>query len=108
MSSDNVVVFPKSKKDSPPQTMNEVIENIVEVKTYHAESVTEEIMDFIHVRSAMEGFNVFCDENSALTEMIGEAVKSALLNSHGIENWMVSVANDLFDDDTEDTKDSEQ
>lgn len=95
--SDNVVLFPKQKKDSPPNSMDQVYQTALESRQEHIEYILDEVLSdlFNYVRES--GFDVGKDSCVHSTGMLVEALRSALCQSAGISHPLQHVAKDMFD-----------
>jgi hypothetical protein len=93
---DNVVMFPKAKKDSPVQTREEVEAKVVAARKDHVEYVIDETLSFVFSRCHEEGFNLNNDNCFKTTGMLVEAMRAALFRTVNIDHPLHDVAEELF------------
>lgn len=93
---DNVVMFPKAKRDSPLNTREEVEAKVTEGRREHIEYIIDETLSFVFSRCYEEGFNLNDDDCFKTTGMLVEAMRAALLKSVGISHPLHSLAEELF------------
>jgi len=99
----NVILFPKEKKNSPPQTMEELLEGVEETRREQVEYLLDEILSNSFRILYDEGFNLSKDECVNSTAFMIEAFKSAIYHSVGIEHTLQEIANQVMlvtDDET--------
>jgi hypothetical protein len=96
---DNVVMFPRAKRDSPLHTREEVQAKVMEARLQHIEYVIDETLSFVFSRCYEEGFNLNNDDCLKSTGMLVEAMRAALCNSVGISHPLLKVAEELFETD---------
>jgi hypothetical protein len=97
MISNNVVIFPKGKKDSLAQTMEEVMGSVLSSRVALIEYLTEEIMSFIIGRSFEEGIDLEDDSCMKMKIMLYEVVQGSLFKAIGIEHFTQEIADDLIE-----------
>lgn len=93
---DNVVMFPKAKRDSPLNTREEVEAKVVEGRKEHVEYIIDETLSFVFSRCYEEGFNLNNDDCFKTTGMLVESMRAALFKSVGIIHPLHIVAEELF------------
>jgi len=103
---DNVVMFPRAKRDSPLNTREEVEAKVIKARKEHVEYVIDETLSFVFSRCYEEGFNLNTDDCFKTTGMLVESMRAALLKSVGIRHPLHEVAEELFlvDDDDEENE----
>ena len=99
MSANNIVIFPKGKKDSPPQTIEEVVGGVLEAKAAHVDFLLDELGSYIFTRAHEEGFHMMTDDNMKINTLMIESMRSALYESVGIPHFLHDVAEDLITDE---------
>ena len=92
----NVIMFPKNKKGSPPQSMEELLENVETTRKEHAEFIVDDIMQFAFGREYEEGFDLADEKNVKSTALLVESLRAALYNSVGIEHPFHALAESVF------------
>lgn len=100
----NVIVFPKFKKDSPPQSMEELIEKVEETRKEQIEFVLDESIRNIFEFSYMNGFDMSDEEYTKNVGLFSEALKSALYKTAGLHHPFQQLAEEICQDIEEPTK----
>lgn len=93
----NVIAFPKAKRDTPPQTMEELLENVETTRKEHIEFVMDEMLSFMFQRVYDEGFDLGSDECFKTTACLVEATRAALYKSAGIYHPLHDFADQAFE-----------
>ena len=96
---DNVVMFPKARRDIPLQTREEVQAKVTEARLQHIEYLIDETLSFVFSRCYEEGFNLNNEDCLKSTGMLVEAMRAALCNSVGINHPLLKIAEDMFETD---------
>lgn len=97
----NVIMFPKGKKDSPPQSMEELLSTVETARKEHAEFIIDETLSFVFSRCYEEGFDLNKDHCVKTTALVVESLRAAMYNTVGIEHPLFKVADSLFVSDEE-------
>jgi hypothetical protein len=98
---DNVVMFPKAKKDTPLHTREEVEAKVSAARKEHVEYIIDETLSFVFSRCYEEGFNMNNDNCFKTTGMLVESMRAALYNTVGLHHPLHSIAEELFSSDEE-------
>lgn len=93
---DNIVHFPKVKKDSPPQSFEEMYFNIQNVRKERIEIAVYEIVPIISELLFREGFDLDKTEYIKDSALIIEAIRSALCRMYGIDHELQTLADKSF------------
>lgn len=94
----NVVVFPKWKKETPPQSLEELFAKIEETRSEHIQYlVNEEIVPSLLNALHYEGFNLLADECDAATNLFIESFKAALYKASNLEHPLHDMADDFWE-----------
>lgn len=96
---DNVVQFPGCKKTSPPQSIDEVVENIEFFKTCHVQDSLEMIVPTLFNQLAVIGFNNFEEpdpEADKLGALIVESIRAYMCYHHSLDHSFHDLADGLF------------
>jgi hypothetical protein len=94
---DNVVVFPKQKLNTPPQSLDEMITNIESFRKDHIENSIAQILPVVFVRMAEEGFDLTLEDDYIKdSAMIIEAVRSAMYRIMGFDHKLHPVTDAAF------------
>lgn len=94
----NVVQFPKEKRGSPPQSMDEVHDNLENVRHVHIDETMSIIAEVIFDNLSLSGFN-FTPEDSSYVKDVAlafEAIASMLYKYHSMDYPLQVVADQLF------------
>jgi len=94
----NVVQFPKEKRNTPPQTIEEVHDTMESVRHVHVEETIELLIGVIFDNLSLSGFNFTPDDDSYVKDvaMTFEALKSMLYKYHNIDYPLQEIADKLF------------
>ena len=92
----NVIVFPKGKKDTPPQSMEELLENVESTRKEHIEYVMDEVLSYVFSRVYDDGFDLGDEECLKTTALLVESMRSALYKTAGIFHAFHVMAEDVF------------
>jgi hypothetical protein len=96
---DNVVMFPKAKRNIPLNTREEVEAKVMEARKEHIEYVIDETLSFVFSRCYEEGFNLNNDNCFKTTGMLVETMRAALFRSVNMSHPLHTVAEELFVND---------
>jgi hypothetical protein len=99
--SDNIVPFPKGKRNAPPQSLNEILSSVDEIRAEHMPMITENIMEIVMYRLHEEGFDI--TKKACLIPMayMNECLKSAMLASIGKDHKLQSAAISYYNSEVE-------
>jgi len=106
MNANNIVLFPQ--RDNPrnimPQTIEEVIENMDDVRQVHIQESLENMMPMLFDRLSLAGFNLDEDDPNITKHgaLVVEAVRSFLCRVYGMDHPLQIIANNLFEADDDD------
>jgi hypothetical protein len=92
----NVIQFPRLKRNSPPQTLEELNKNIEETRKEHIEYIIDESMSFAFQKAFDEGFDLGQDECFKTTAMLIETYRAALCRTVGIYHPLHDFADTAF------------
>lgn len=94
---DNVVVFPGFKRESPPQSVEEIVDRVTQTRKEHVEGVLNDLIpDLIHLFGSY-GLDVSSDEYIKDVAMIMESVKSMISRQYHLEHPFHSMVDNIFD-----------
>ena len=94
----NIVQFPKEKRGSPPQSMDEVHDNLENVRHVHVDETMAIIAEVIFDNLSLSGFN-FTPEDETYVKDVAlafEAITSMLYKYHSMDYPLQIVADQLF------------
>jgi hypothetical protein len=93
---DNVIAFPRGKRGSPPQSIEETMASIEAIRTEHIEFLVDECCSFIFGRLLDEGFDLGDEAVTKHSALLVEAMKSALCASVGIKHPLQTLSDKMF------------
>lgn len=92
----NVIAFPRQKRDSPPQTMEELLETVETTRKEHIEYIMDEALAFVFGRVYDEGFDLGDEDCLKTTALLVESFRSAMYKSVGINHPFHAMADSVF------------
>jgi hypothetical protein len=92
----NVVLFPRSKRNHPPQSMDEVIESVIATRKEHIEIFLENVLPFVFSNAADYGLDLSKEECAKPTALFVESLKAALYSTCEIEHPLQNFAENSF------------
>ncbi len=95
---DNVIVFPKPKRNSPPNTLDEIIHNSQENRKEHIEFIIQETLPYIFGKLYDEGYDLCKEDNIEVTGYMIETFRAALYAAAGIDHELHEVADEYIGD----------
>jgi len=94
---DNVVLFPGFKRESPPQTVEEIVDKVTQTRKDHVDGVMIDLVpDFIHMFGSY-GLDVTSDQYIKDVAMIMESVKSMVSRQYNLEHPFHEMVDNIFD-----------
>jgi hypothetical protein len=107
----NVIHFPKGKRNSLPQTIEEVIETVENTRREHIEMFMSMMIPFIFQKACDEGFDVSQESciktNTFFVESLNAMLCKAAGMYHPIHLVVDDIADGLLDDEDEPTETTE-
>lgn len=97
----NVIAFPGSKRNTPPQSMEELLGSVEQIRKEHIEYLIDEILPPVFQRCYDEGFDLGDDECLKATSLLVEALRSAMYASANLEHPLHAVIDKAFFDPTD-------
>lgn len=94
MTSNNVVIFPKGKKDAPPMNMAELMSSISGTRSHQADFLLDDIGSYIFSRAFEEGFDLGFEDNEKCVTLMMETIRACLLNAVGVPHVLQDLAED--------------
>lgn len=95
--SDNVVLFPKIKRDSPPQTIEEIADKISQTRKDHVENLMYDMAPDIVNLLGSYGLDVTDPDNIKDTAMVMESIKSMVCRQYNIDHSFHKMVDTIFD-----------
>lgn len=94
---DNVVIFPGFKKDSPPQSVEEIADKVTQTRKEHVDGVMNDLIpEFIHLFGAY-GLDVSSDEYIKDVAMIMESIKAMVSKQYRLTHPFHEMVDNIFD-----------
>jgi hypothetical protein len=95
--SSNVVVFPKDKKNSPPQSLQEMHNSIEALRKERIELTIDTVVPNLFMSLLQEGFDLSLTESGVKdSALIIESVKAALYRSMDFKHGLQAISDKLF------------
>lgn len=94
---DNVIPFPGSRKHAPPQTIEEIKENVEKVRMELAVEATHSGMIALFEALAKEGIDLTGDANIKDNALICEAIKAAICKSLTLNHNFHTMTEKMFE-----------
>lgn len=95
----NVVVFPKAKRGSPANSIDEILELVEIARREQIEMLIDETMSMIFCRCYQDSFNLTDDAYIKSTAMVVESLRAALYRTSGLHHPLHEVADEMFLDE---------
>lgn len=92
----NVIVFPKGKSGSPPQSFDEIKQNAVKVREHHIQTILESAMPHITEILLDSGVDITAEDNMPLFAMYIEMTKALITKSAGMYHPLDDIAKKKF------------
>ena len=96
MDMDNVVIFPKSKKNSPPQTVEEILENVEKIRVEHSDMVLDELIPQIYTYFLDLGIDVMKHTCTKENIMLMESIRSLIYKHNNLEHPLQTLSDTIF------------
>lgn len=96
MKTDNVVPFPRGKKDAPPQSKAEIFQKVLDSKMEYSEIAFQMIVPHIFSAFFSLGIDLLDDDLNKNNAMLLEAVKAVILKSNGIPHPLHAATEKWF------------
>lgn len=94
---DNVVLFPGFKRESPPQSIEEIVDRVTQTRKEHIEGVLNDLIpELIHMFGSYR-LDVSSDEYIKDVAMIMESIKSMVSRQYNVEHPFHSMVDNIFD-----------
>jgi hypothetical protein len=94
---DNIVLFPGFKRESPPQTLEEIADQVTQNRKEHVDGVMADMVpEFIQMFGSY-GLDVSSDDYIKDVAMIMEATKSMISRQYRLEHPFHNMVDNIFD-----------
>lgn len=92
----NVVAFPKGKRGSPPQSIDETVRIVEEARKQRIENVLDDMIPHIVNIIHEEGFDVTKEHMAIPLSYLVEVVRGVLFTSMNLDHPIQDAAKDFF------------
>ena len=98
---DNVIQFPGFKKNSPPQSLEEINTNLENIKNIHVQETLALVIPMLFEQLAVAGFE-FEEETSDVKSgaLVVEAVRSMLLYKYDMYHPFQEISESIFKEES--------
>lgn len=94
---DNVVLFPGLKRESPPQTVEEIVDRVTQTRKDHVEGVLHDLIpEFMHLFGSY-GLDINSDNNIKDVAMIVESIKAMIMRQYNLPHQFHEMVDSIFD-----------
>jgi hypothetical protein len=97
----NVIVFPKTKKGTPANSIDEILEKVGDARREHIEMLIDATLANVFSHCYQEGFDLTEDRCVKTTALVVESLRAALYNTCNMEHSLHGFAEQLFVDETQ-------
>ncbi len=103
--SNNVIMFPGVSKNRPPQTIEEVIENVNAIREIHIDELADMLTVIFLENMEAAGYDIIGDEDNTSFDkeiaFIVQAIRSLLMKHDGREHPFQDLAKHYFVEESE-------
>jgi len=92
----NVIAFPRGKLNSPPQSIEEVLENVEYARKEHSEILVDEIMSLVFNLVQDEGISLGDPKCVKSSGLFIESFRAALWKCAGTYHPLHDLADEMF------------
>lgn len=92
----NIIKFPKGKKDAPPQSLEETLERVETARKEHIEYVVDEVLSYAFSRLADEGFDLADEDHAKHTALLIKSFEAALYKCSRLDHPLHELAEKMF------------
>jgi hypothetical protein len=96
MTANNVVAFPKVKRNTPAQTMDEVWTQVNAARADHVDIVLEWALQYVGQRISDEGFDIYQPKCVQAMFMVENLLKAAMYRSIDLYHPLADLAEDVY------------
>lgn len=97
----NVVPFPKGKRNSPPQSLREILSSVEDIQAEHMAMIAESIMELVMYRLHEEGFDISKPQCIVPIAYMNECLKSSMAAAMGKDHPLQHTANSFYNSENE-------
>lgn len=92
----NVIVFPKAKRGTPANNIEEILENVEMARREQIELIIDKTLSYVFECCYQEGFDLMENKCLKSTAMVVESLRAALYNTAKMEHSLHDVAEKMF------------
>ncbi len=92
----NVILFPRTKKGAPANSIDEILENVEQARREQVELLIDDTLSFVFSRCYAEGFDLTDDRCIKTTALVVESLRASLYKTSGLPHTLHSVADQMF------------
>ncbi len=94
---DNIVLFPGFKRESPPQSVEEIADQVTQNRKDHVDGVLNDVIpDLIHMFGSY-GLDINSDDYIKDVAMVMESIKAMISRQYRLEHPFHSMVDNIFD-----------
>lgn len=94
---DNVILFPGVKRDTPPQSVEEIVDKVVQARREHVEGVINDLLpDLIHMFGSY-GLDINSDDYIKDVAMVMESIKAMVSRQYRLEHPFHKMVDNVFE-----------
>lgn len=103
MANENVVLFPKLKLNSPPQSLEEVLGAVRENRIAYVDDVADELSQYVITECQNSGFDLDSDDLALVSSvhLMIESIRGILFHLSNMEHPLHEVANQMYLEEVE-------
>lgn len=106
--SNNIVLFPRSYRDIPLQSIEQIIDHVAENRKEHITYLVDDIAEYVFQRADLEGFHVTAREYTKSSGLFIEAMRAMLYRSAELEHPLHKITEDIITIDDEPEEEDSQ
>ena len=94
---DNVILFPGIKRDTPPQSVEEILDKVTQARKEHVDGVVNDLIpDLIHMFGTY-GLDISSDEYIKDVAMVMESIKAMVSRQYRLEHPFHGMVDNVFE-----------
>ena len=93
---DNIILFPKSKKGSPPQTVEEIQNSVTQLRLEHINEMMEVVVP--NIVDIFENIGIIVHDHEYIKDvaLLLESIKSLIYKYNGLNHSFHELADNIF------------
>ena len=93
---DNVVLFPKSKRETPPQSIEEIIDGVQKMREMRVEEILYSMTSLVLSQLIDSGVNIEDTECNKSIALLFESIKALIYKSFSLPHPLHEFSNQAF------------